>query len=134
MGMHCIQALFRQLGLRGPKIVLTDRALAVINALQDVFPDTKHLLCFWHVNKAVQAYCQLAFETEEEWEQFYAEWLALVNSPTLRTLILRGRLSIPSGMRNMGAWSTILTTPGFGFLKPALLRHGPIRLCILTPW
>ena len=80
--MRCIQALFRQLGLRGPKIVLTDRALAVINALQDVFPDTKHLLCFWHVNKAVQAYCQLAFKTEEEWEQFYAEWLALVNSPT----------------------------------------------------
>ena len=80
--MRCIRALYRRLGLRGPKIVLTDRALAVINALRDIFPDTKHLLCFWHVNKAVQAYCRLAFETEEEWEQFYNDWLALVNSLT----------------------------------------------------
>ena len=62
--------------------MLTDRALAVINALRDVFPDTKHLLCFWHVNRAVQAYCRLGFESDEEWELFYNDWLALVNALT----------------------------------------------------
>ena len=80
--MCCIRALYRRIGHRAPKVVLTDRVLAVINALRDIFPKTKHLLCFWHVNRAVQAYFQLAFETEEEWELFYAEWLAMVNALT----------------------------------------------------
>ena len=60
--------------------MLTDRALAVINALQYVFPDTKHLLCFWHVNQAVQAYCHLGFKSDKEWELFYNDWLALVDA------------------------------------------------------
>ncbi|SLM35632.1 P-loop containing nucleoside triphosphate hydrolase [Lasallia pustulata] len=80
--MCCIRALYRRIGRQAPKVVLTDRALAVINALRNIFPQTKHLLCFWHVNRAVQAYFQLAFETEEEWELFYAEWLAMVNALT----------------------------------------------------
>ena len=49
--MRCIRALYRRIGGRAPKVVLTDRALAVINALRDIFPETKHLLCFWHVTE-----------------------------------------------------------------------------------
>ena len=71
--MHCIKALYSRIGRQCPKIVLTDRALAVINALREVLPAAKHLLCFWHINKAVQTYCRLAFEKEEEWDLFYSE-------------------------------------------------------------
>ena len=51
--MHCIKALCRRIGRQCPKIVLTDRALA----LREGFPAAKHLLCFWHINIAVQTYC-----------------------------------------------------------------------------
>ena len=78
----CIRTLYRRIGLRGPKVILTDRAWALINALGPVFPDCQHLLCLWHIKKDVQSYCQPSFESDEEWKAWEADWLALINSST----------------------------------------------------
>lgn len=78
----CIRTLYRQIGLRGPKVILTDRAWALINALHalsTLFPGCEHLLCLWHIMKDVQSRCQLSVESDDKWKEWEADWLALIN-------------------------------------------------------
>ncbi|KAG6818479.1 hypothetical protein H0H92_002708, partial [Tricholoma furcatifolium] len=37
-----------------PIITLTDKDFSEINAFQNVFPDAKHQLCFWHCLRALR--------------------------------------------------------------------------------
>lgn len=37
-----------------PLTIITDRELALMNPLQQVFPESRHLLCAWHVNQNVR--------------------------------------------------------------------------------
>ena len=39
-----------------PGVVVMDQELALINALEIVFPKTVNLLCEWHISKAVLTY------------------------------------------------------------------------------
>jgi hypothetical protein len=63
-----------------PSMILTDRCLAYMNTISSpsCFPELALLLCLWHINKAVLAYCQPAFTRDksnpqglEEWKKFY---------------------------------------------------------------
>ena len=81
---------------RLPSVVLTDRCLACMNAVQISFPTSFSLLCLWHANKAVLRYCLPAFATRElnadsdsvtektmeAWEEFYRFWHQLMRSPS----------------------------------------------------
>jgi hypothetical protein len=40
-----------------PGVLLTDRDLALMNTLRQVFPHSKNFLCQWHIKKCVQARC-----------------------------------------------------------------------------
>jgi hypothetical protein len=40
-----------------PHVILTDRELALMNAIEVVFPHAVNLLCTWHINKNVNARC-----------------------------------------------------------------------------
>lgn len=65
-----------------PSVIVTDRERALISACQAVFPEVHHILCRWHVGKNVPKSCKKHFTTEEDWEAFYAQWNAVVNSIT----------------------------------------------------
>jgi len=41
-----------------PGVIVTDRDLALKNALKTVFPDATNLLCRFHINKNVKAKCK----------------------------------------------------------------------------
>ncbi|MCL7029427.1 hypothetical protein MKW94_007850 [Papaver nudicaule] len=41
-----------------PNVFLTDCDQALINAVKIVFPLSTHLLCIWHINKDMMAYCK----------------------------------------------------------------------------
>jgi hypothetical protein len=56
-----------------PKAIVTDRELALMNALSEVFPSTKNILCIWHINKNLVAKCKHFFGTED-WENFLNDW------------------------------------------------------------
>ncbi|XP_074314647.1 protein FAR-RED IMPAIRED RESPONSE 1-like [Silene latifolia] len=47
-----------------PSVFVTDRELDLISALAAVFPEVDHLLCRWHVNKAINAKALTLFSTE----------------------------------------------------------------------
>ena len=38
-------------GVSSPKVIIIDRELALVRAVQEVFPASKHLLCRWHIKK-----------------------------------------------------------------------------------
>jgi len=47
--------IYRQLNLPDPRVVLTDKEKALMNAIEAEFPFTKCMLCIWHVNKNILA-------------------------------------------------------------------------------
>ena len=48
--------LLREKGISSPSVVLTDRSLPCMRALQHCLPDTANILCAWHINKAITHY------------------------------------------------------------------------------
>jgi histone-lysine N-methyltransferase SETD2 len=65
-----------------PSIIVTDRELALMNAIERVFPTTRHMLCRWHINRNVLKKSKPSFETKEKWDKFMIEWNMLVHSNT----------------------------------------------------
>ena len=53
-----------------------------MNALEHIFPDSKNILCTWHVEKNILAKCKNYFHTEEEWVAFIRCWTEVVKSRT----------------------------------------------------
>ena len=39
---------------------------------------TRHLLCFWHVNKNVLVKCKQDFDIKKVWNEFYNEWKSII--------------------------------------------------------
>jgi hypothetical protein len=49
-----LQTLFSDfIHLSNNSVLITDRALALIGAIEELFPNISHLLCIWHIEKAV---------------------------------------------------------------------------------
>nr|GEZ85360.1 protein FAR1-related sequence 5 [Tanacetum cinerariifolium] len=57
-----------------PVVIMSDRELALMNAIKDVFPSKKSLLCIWHIQKNVFSNCKKAFENAEEFNIFMSRW------------------------------------------------------------
>ncbi|XP_028108051.1 PKS-NRPS hybrid synthetase CHGG_01239-like [Camellia sinensis] len=63
-----------------PTVIVTDRELALMNAIQKIFPSARNLLCRWHISKNVLTKCKKMFETQQKWEKFNHEWNSVVYS------------------------------------------------------
>ena len=49
-----LKTLYRMLHISYPKVVVNDRDIGLMAAIYSVFPDTRHLLCLWHIHRNVQ--------------------------------------------------------------------------------
>jgi hypothetical protein len=78
--LTCISKIFN--GIPHPNVIVTDRELALMNAITRVFPGAHHLLCIWHINKNILAKCKRHFATEEHWTEFIELWKAVTASIT----------------------------------------------------
>ncbi|TYG94178.1 hypothetical protein ES288_A11G167400v1 [Gossypium darwinii] len=65
-----------------PRIIVTDRELALMNACQQVFLDATRLLCRWHITENIKKHCRQSIKSQHEWDSFHAMWTVLVESPT----------------------------------------------------
>ncbi|KAG5553736.1 hypothetical protein RHGRI_011577 [Rhododendron griersonianum] len=52
-----------------PVVIVTDRELALMNAIRSVFPHATNLLCRFHISKNVLAKCRKMFD-DKTWEEF----------------------------------------------------------------
>ncbi|MFS7994053.1 putative MULE transposase domain, FHY3/FAR1 family [Helianthus anomalus] len=64
-----------------PRVILTDRDLALMGACAKVFPDASRLLCRWHIQQNVMKHCKGAF-TDDDWKKFMSFWVTLIESPS----------------------------------------------------
>ena len=53
-----------------PTVIITDCELALMNAIESIFPVSSHLLCRWHIGKNILAKCKNLFRTSEKWDSF----------------------------------------------------------------
>ncbi|TYZ61958.1 hypothetical protein PybrP1_011943 [[Pythium] brassicae (nom. inval.)] len=61
-----------------PGVVVTDRELALVNTLAQVYPATSHILSAWHIAKNILAKCKAEFpavgdERSMSWDEFNLE-------------------------------------------------------------
>ena len=70
-------------GISRPKCFVTDRELALLNTINDLFPTLDYILCRWHVNINVVAKTKKHFKKQEEFNKFYRCWASLLDSETL---------------------------------------------------
>jgi transposase-like protein len=59
-----LRELYDELDLRYPTTIVSDSDYALIEARENVFPQTNHLLCVWHVFKNVLAHCKAEFKKD----------------------------------------------------------------------
>ncbi|MFQ6637286.1 hypothetical protein Gotur_012899, partial [Gossypium turneri] len=65
-----------------PRVIVTDKELALMNACQQVFPDATRLLCRWHITENIKKHCRQSIKSKHEWDSSRAMWTVLVESPT----------------------------------------------------
>ena len=81
-----------------PLSVVTDRELALMNTLDQIFPRTNHILCLWHVNMNILANCRQHYPKDTKdlaqatkanlqgyvpnlgWADFLKDWALLLDS------------------------------------------------------
>ncbi|KAL5190510.1 Protein FAR-RED ELONGATED HYPOCOTYL 3 [Glycine soja] len=76
---------FRGLFLRNdrlPVVIVTDRDLALMNAMKNVFPECTNLLCRFHIDKNVKAKCKSLISRKNVWDYVMDNWGTLVNCPS----------------------------------------------------
>ncbi len=61
-------------------VIVTDRDLALMNAVRLVFPRAVNLLCLFHVSKNVNGKCKTTVFPKEKQEKVMEAWNALVRS------------------------------------------------------
>jgi len=79
---HYTWALKQLAAVVHPKVLCTDRELALMKSIASVFPTSHNLLCVWHINKNLASRCKKYFTNGEQWDTFLAPWNRLVSFRT----------------------------------------------------
>lgn len=65
-----------------PRVIITDRELALMNACEKVFPNATRLLCRWHISQNIFKNCRPTIRKKQDWESFISAWNSLEDSQT----------------------------------------------------
>ncbi|GJW14271.1 FAR1-related sequence 5-like protein, partial [Tanacetum coccineum] len=65
-----------------PRVIVTDRELALMKACKIVFPQANHLLCRWHIGQNIWKHCRRTIRSNRDWDHFQSMWKLLEDSPT----------------------------------------------------
>lgn len=79
--LNCLKSTMD--GCMYPRVIVTDRELAAMNACNNEFPDANRLLCRWHINRAIFRKCRRKIRPQQDWSSFNKIWRALVRSTTM---------------------------------------------------
>ena len=64
-----------------PRVIVTDRELALMNAVAKVFPTSTNLLCHFHIKKNVRAKCKIYVHPLEKIDLAMKAFFSVVDSP-----------------------------------------------------
>ncbi|MBW0542678.1 hypothetical protein O181_082393 [Austropuccinia psidii MF-1] len=69
-----IEKVLNNTNIVSPPVIVIDRDLAFKNSLKKLFPDSKFMLCIWHINKDVSAHCMKKIGHGTDFENFMGLW------------------------------------------------------------
>lgn len=81
--MWALNQLKRVLVEKEPAVIATDREIALMNGIAQVFPRSKNVLCLWHINQAILAKCRTKFDGDDEWQKFRKQWTRVCEATTI---------------------------------------------------
>lgn len=58
------EEVMAKMHLAHPRVILTDKEQALMNAIEDVFNWSDNILCLWHIEKNIQAKCTPILQKE----------------------------------------------------------------------
>ena len=64
-----------------PRVIVTDRDLALVRAIEGEFPDAHHLLCRWHINQNLLKFCRNRC-SGDEYDHIKGSWDWMIKAPT----------------------------------------------------
>ncbi|KAD4586664.1 hypothetical protein E3N88_24265 [Mikania micrantha] len=62
-----------------PRVIITDRDLALMNACRKVFPHASSYLCRWNISENIAKHCKASF-SDGDWKTFKGRWGNLCDS------------------------------------------------------
>ena len=66
-----------------PRVIITDKEKALISAIETIFPNSKRMLCLWHIEKNLLTNVKAEFQDKVTWEIFMNSWKSVLRSPTI---------------------------------------------------
>ena len=64
-----------------PRVIVTDRDLALVGACRAEFPNAHHLLCRWHIEQNLLKYCKNKC-SGDEYVHIKRRWDWMIKAPT----------------------------------------------------
>ena len=64
-----------------PRVIVTDRDLALVGACRAEFPNAHHLLCRWHIEQNLSKYCKNKC-SDDDYTTIKRRWNLMVKAPT----------------------------------------------------
>lgn len=74
---------------RQPSILVTDRELALMTAINTVFPSASNMICVWHIEKNVLLHSRNRFKDVADFDRFMKEWTEVIRAPDEETFDYR---------------------------------------------
>lgn len=78
-----VSKLYHLLDLPIPAVWVTDRDIALINAIRNLYPRVSIILCIWHINMDVRAHATRIMSRKEEVDSLMKDWEIVVYSQTV---------------------------------------------------
>ncbi|KAL5170148.1 hypothetical protein HKD37_11G031905 [Glycine soja] len=69
-----------------PRVIVTDRDLALMNVVKIVFPEATNLLCRFHIDKNVKAKCKTLVDGILSWKPEGVWWIVLLSNNSISVL------------------------------------------------
>ena len=63
----------------GPEVIVSDKDLALMNAISTVFSKATNLLCRFHINKNVKEKCKMLVDSVEAWQVVMDSWRTIID-------------------------------------------------------
>ncbi|GKB73652.1 FAR-RED impaired response 1-like protein [Tanacetum coccineum] len=78
--LQCVKKVIDE--VHYPRVIVTDRDLALMGACDVEFPNAKKLLCRWHISNNMLKHCRQRFKTVKEWDSVKYTWEHMIKAPT----------------------------------------------------
>ncbi|KAL6541943.1 hypothetical protein OROGR_011429 [Orobanche gracilis] len=79
--LHCLIQTLEDYML--PRVIVTDRDLALMEACRYVFPKASRILCRYHIFENIRKHHRPSFDSQTDWDKFTSWWNRVINSPTI---------------------------------------------------